>query len=110
MRPKLATGRSLIQASLLDCANDRRGPRSVFFFQAEDGIRYYKVTGVHVCSSDLSDADCRLQPLAGLLTVSVALPPCRVEMVVAPATGALTVRGCEAGPAPLLDCAATLQL
>src|ERR1022692_2803892 len=25
-----------------------------FFFQAEDGIRDYKVTGVHVCSSDLS--------------------------------------------------------
>src|SRR5256885_6810682 len=24
-----------------------------FFFQAEDGIRDYKVTGVHVCSSDL---------------------------------------------------------
>src|ERR1039457_3378532 len=31
----------------------------IFFFQAEDGIRDYKVTGVQMCSSDL----CRLPPL-----------------------------------------------
>src|SRR2546426_4632217 len=29
-----------------------------FFFQAEDGIRDYKVTGVQVCSSDLKADDC----------------------------------------------------
>ena len=29
----------------------------IFFFQAEDGIRDRDVTGVHVCSSDLSVDD-----------------------------------------------------
>src|ERR1022692_5098129 len=30
-----------------------RNAAGIFFFQAEDGIRDYKVTGVDVCSSDL---------------------------------------------------------
>src|SRR5690606_39434443 len=38
-----------------------------FFFQAEDGIRVFHVTGVDVCSSDLSKADGAVAaPTAGL--------------------------------------------
>src|SRR6266566_4673750 len=35
-----------------------------FFFQAEDGIRDYKVTGVQTCSSDLASGPFRLQDCA----------------------------------------------
>src|SRR5256885_5725871 len=31
-------------------------PAAVFFFQAEDGIRYYKVTGVQTCALPISRA------------------------------------------------------
>src|SRR5256885_13007277 len=33
-----------------------------FFFQAEDGIRDYKVTGVQTCALPISGASCRLRP------------------------------------------------
>src|SRR5205807_5191435 len=36
-----------------------------FFFQAEDGIRYYKVTGVQTCALPISRGSCRT--LAGAL-------------------------------------------
>src|SRR5205807_3576516 len=37
-----------------------------FFFQAEDGIRDYKVTGVQTCALPISDAQLsRLEPLQG---------------------------------------------
>src|SRR5256885_658977 len=39
---------------------------SVFFFQAEDGIRDYKVTGVHVCSSDLEEGHAMLEHARGV--------------------------------------------
>src|SRR5256885_13050209 len=35
----------------------RRGVSVVFFFQAEDGIRYYKVTGVQTCALPISFFD-----------------------------------------------------
>src|SRR5256885_11376715 len=35
------------------------GGSCYFFFQAEDGIRDYKVTGVQTCSSDLAPATTR---------------------------------------------------
>src|SRR5256885_219170 len=36
--------------AFLDCAVPMRRLRAVFFFQAEDGIRDYKVTGVQTCA------------------------------------------------------------
>src|SRR5688500_20347870 len=39
-------------------------PLTGFFFQAEDGIRYYKVTGVQTCSLPISlPSRSRLRPL-----------------------------------------------
>src|SRR5256885_5774745 len=37
-----------------------------FFFQAEDGIRDYKVTGVQTCALPISNLPC-LNPLRGML-------------------------------------------
>src|SRR5205807_6197249 len=36
----------------------------IFFFQAEDGIRDYKVTGVQTCALPISQAVCERLPLA----------------------------------------------
>src|ERR1039457_7393258 len=55
-RQRTRTARCLASAFTPRTSRVLRGrPRSVLsFFQAEDGIRYYKVTGVQdVCSSDL---------------------------------------------------------
>src|SRR5256885_2211916 len=38
-----------------------------FFFQAEDGIRDYKVTGVQTCALPISRADARAWPLGSYL-------------------------------------------
>src|SRR5256885_12628844 len=38
-----------------------RSPNCSFFFQAEDGIRYYKVTGVQTCALPISAGDLVLQ-------------------------------------------------
>src|SRR6266850_4391547 len=48
-----------------------------FFFQAEDGIRDYKVTGVQTCSSDLprAPAIARLpRGMAGISDAALGLP------------------------------------
>src|SRR5256885_14533837 len=44
-----------------------------FFFQAEDGIRDYKVTGVQTCALPISEA-ARWRPLHFALLALVALP------------------------------------
>src|SRR5256885_4716329 len=38
------------EASLVDAHTSKRDAGTVFFFQAEDGIRDYKVTGVQTCA------------------------------------------------------------
>src|SRR5256885_7291730 len=43
----------------------RRSDRSVFFFQAEDGIRDYKVTGVQTCALPIFGAVVGVQPFGG---------------------------------------------
>src|SRR5688500_10826472 len=45
----------------------------LFFYQAEDGIRDYKVTGVHVCSSDLDVSQAVEQAL--VIFLAVGTPP-----------------------------------
>src|SRR6266446_8562621 len=35
----------------------------IFFFQAEDGIRYYKVTGVQTCALPICSGDRRHRPI-----------------------------------------------
>src|SRR5688500_20241353 len=45
----------------------------LFFYQAEDGIRDYKVTGVHVCSSDLDVSQAVQQSL--VIFLAVGTPP-----------------------------------
>src|SRR5256885_3517297 len=40
----------------------RRHRLCCFFFQAEDGIRDYKVTGVQTCALPISSADYRVRP------------------------------------------------
>src|SRR5688500_19932383 len=43
---------------------------AVFFFQAEDGIRDYKVTGVQTCALPILPVGLRRQRLGGVLPVS----------------------------------------
>src|SRR5256885_3132125 len=50
---------------------------SFFFFQAEDGIRDYKVTGVQTCALPISASDCRAWRCKGL-------PPIRVAVNISP--------------------------
>src|SRR5256885_7012543 len=43
--PDLTTGVAMVRPSMIEC---------FFFFQAEDGIRDYKVTGVQTCALPIS--------------------------------------------------------
>src|SRR5256885_497346 len=47
---KLRKCSSKIITSILSFISGRRDIKSFFFFQAEDGIRDYKVTGVQTCA------------------------------------------------------------
>src|SRR5256885_9757767 len=49
------------------------GAVEFFFFQAEDGIRYYKVTGVQTCALPISGEVASRHPLLGLVHHPLAL-------------------------------------
>src|SRR5256885_8242876 len=49
--------------------------RSFFFFQAEDGIRYYKVTGVQTCALPISSTAAMLLLLYQLVAERQGCPP-----------------------------------
>src|SRR5580658_2177913 len=63
------------QPACVALGRDEKRPRvQIFFFPAEDGIRYYKVTGVQTCSSDLACSTVRA-PVHGPSTGAAARSP-----------------------------------
>src|SRR5688500_5910545 len=66
-----------------------------FFFQAEDGIRDYKVTGVQTCALPISSAPTALAPAAALKDEAPPGPaPSR------PASGPTAANGLLSSPSP----------
>src|SRR5256885_16694704 len=49
--------------------------QSVFFFQAEDGIRYYKVTGVQTCALPISSPPRKPLPISMPIRPAPSRPP-----------------------------------
>src|SRR5688500_19829229 len=46
--------------------------RVVFFFQAEDGIRDYKVTGVQTCDLPISECGCSIRRICSFIPTRTA--------------------------------------
>src|SRR5256885_9255384 len=69
-----------------------------FFFQAEDGIRDYKVTGVQTCALPISAADSRDLPLT--MPCAVTTPFLTRAPKVAAAWPVILLQSCSPGAGP----------
>src|SRR3989454_11106710 len=69
-----------------------RGVHKCFFFQAEDGIRDYKVTGVQTCSFPKAEDGIRDYKVTGVQTCALPILPLSVKDVL-PTRGLTTTGG-----------------
>src|SRR2546426_7617293 len=80
-----------------------------FFFQAEDGIRDYKVTGVQTCALPISDPPTTLEPAplalgdSGVLALAPAAAPAVVNAQALASAGAAAVRASETQYLPTIS-------